>query len=230
MNTKDIIFVHGWGEDSRIWADITKRLPEYNHHFIDLGFINRESESNTGIFIPKLESAFYVTHSLGTLWVLNHIPLYKIGGLAAINGFGRFTDFVSNKTLKIMDKSLQRDMFLQMEMFWKNCNFPQNMQQIYKPILDGNVLSQGLIWLESWDRYEKLQELKAQSVPVLSLGGEDDLILPPEIMRTHWEDLGINLVMKEQAGHALPLTHPQWCAEQVKEFLDKNSIDKGELS
>ena len=230
MSTKDIIFVHGWGEDSRIWEGLAKCLSGYNHHFIDLGFIGEESEndSKAQTAVPISDSAIFVSHSLGTLWILNHIPLEKISALAAINGFGRFTDFAGNDVLKIMAKSLQRNKILQLEMFWKNCNFPENMQQMYKPMLNGNVLSQGLEWLSTWDQYGKLQELIARGVPVLSLGGEKDKILPPNIMRTHWENLGVNLVMNEQAGHALPLTHPEWCAEKIEGLTELK--DKGDLS
>lgn len=216
---KDIIFVHGWGEDSRIWDRLAECLPEYNHHFIDLGFIGEEGCSKKETKLPECGKAVFITHSLGTLWALNHTPLPKISAFIAINGFGRFTDFATNETLKIMAKSLQRNKILQMEMFWKNCNFPKNMQQIYKPVLNESVLSQGLKWLGSWDHCEKLQELRTQGISVLSLGGEKDKILPPQIMREHWKNLKIDLVMNEQAGHALPLSHPHWCARQVQETL-----------
>jgi len=221
MDTKDIVFVHGWGEDSRIWEGITEHLPGFNHHFIDLGFIGEESDSDYEIVIPEVKSPMYVTHSLGTTWVLNNIPLKQISALVAINGFGRFADFASNETLKIMSKSLQRNIFLQMEMFWKNCNFPENMRQTYKHELRMRELSQGLSWLSSWDKSEKLQDLKTKGVPVLSLGGEKDLILPPEIMRAHWNGLGCNVVMNEQAGHALPITHPKWCAQEITGQIER---------
>jgi len=213
MTIKDTMFVHGWGEDSRIWDEMTKHLPEYNHHFIDLGFFGSKNDSP-----PKTDNpTIYLTHSLGTTWVLNNIPLEKIGALVAINGFGRFTDFASEKTVETMDKSLHRNMLLQMEMFWKNCNFPQNMRHIYKHELKRRELSQGLSWLRSWDKREELQDLKTQGVPVLSLGGQEDKILPAELMYKHWNDLGLDVVMKEKAGHALPLEAPQWCAQKIKE-------------
>jgi pimeloyl-[acyl-carrier protein] methyl ester esterase len=218
MNTKDIVFVHGWGEDSRIWDEMAEHFPEHNHHFIDLGFIGEVSESILKISDP----AIFVTHSLGTLWVLNHIPSDKIAALAAINGFGCFTDFASNKTLENMAKSLQRNIFLQMVVFWKDCNFPQNMRYTYKHELNKEKLSQGLIWLRSWDKREKLQDLKTQNVPILSLGGQEDLILPPELMRKHWNGLGYDVVMRKKAGHSLPLEAPRWCVEQIIALLGKD--------
>ncbi len=220
MNTKDIVFVHGWGEDSRIWEGITKHFPEHNHHFVDLGFIGEEGDSRCEIIIPEIDKALFVTHSLGTLWVLNHIPLEKISALAAINGFGRFTDFASKKSLETMDKSLHRNTLLQMEMFWKNCNFPQNMRQTYKHKLNRRELSRGLSWLSSWDKCKELQDLKTGGVSVLSLGGEEDLIIPPDIMRKHWQGFELDVVMKKRAGHALPLTHSQWCVEKIKTLFE----------
>jgi len=216
---ENIVYIHGWGEDSRIWENVVQYLPDVQHHFIDLGFISKENDSVPQIQIPELENAFFVTHSLGTLWGLNHISVEQIKGLIAINGFGSFSDFASNKTLKIMANSLQRNIFYQMEAFWKNCNFPENMQQIYKPMLNRMALSQGLAWLGSWDVCRKLQGLGDRCVPVLPLGSECDLILPLDKMRAHWERLGYDVVIKEDAGHSLPVSHPQWCAQQITEFI-----------
>lgn len=215
---KDIVFVHGWGEDSRIWRAIAKFLPGYNHHYKELGFIQNNLPESEHIY--NLDNAVFISHSLGTLWTLKHIAIDKICALIAINGFGRFTDFTDNKTLDIMAQTLRRNKVLQMKSFWKNCNLPKNMQQMYEPVLNESVLSQGLLWLSSWDQRNKLQKLRDRGIPVLSLGGKKDQILPPEIMQEHWEYIRINLVMHQQAGHALPITHPQWCAERIKETLE----------
>ena len=217
--SKDIVFIHGWGEDSRIWEGIANHLSGYNHHFIDLGFISEDNDSKHEIIVPKIDRAVFVTHSLGTIWALNHIPLQQFDVLVAINGFGRFTDFASNNTLKTMAKSLHCNIFSQMKMFWKNCNLPENMQQIYRPLLNREALSQGLTWLGSWDECKRLQDLKTMDITVLSLGSENDLILPLEIMKTHWRDLGFEIVIKEQAGHVLPVSHPKWCARQIKRAM-----------
>ena len=100
------------------------------------------------------------------------------------------------------------------------------MQQIYKPRLNIEALSQGLDWLGSWDECKKLQDLKARGVPVLSLGSENDLILPLEMMQAHWKDLGYDVVIKKQAGHALPVSHPKWCAEQIKRAVSTENQSK----
>ncbi|MFP4098263.1 MAG: alpha/beta fold hydrolase [Alphaproteobacteria bacterium] len=232
---KDIIFVHGWGEDPRIWDDIAANLPETKHHFVNLGFINNDQEATTNTIVLRIKSAIFVTHSLGTIWTLRHIPPKKIDALLAINGFGCFSDFASNKTLKVMAKTLQRNTFFQMEMFWKNCNLPESMRTIYKPVLDRRVLLQGLTWLGSWDERKHLQAMKARGMQVLPLGGEDDLILPLDKMKAHWDNLGCSILLKENAGHALPLSHPQWCAGHIKAMvkaleLPENKRDKGVLS
>lgn len=216
MDCKDIVFVHGWGEDSRIWEAMANHLPEFNHHYIDLGFIGNKNDS-----IPKtLEKAIFVSHSLGCLWTLKHISPTAMHAFAAINGFGRFTDFASDDVLEMMAKSLRRNIKIQMQMFWKNCNLPQNMRQLYEPSLNTVALSQGLSWLGSWDMRNKLQDLKDRDISVLSLGGALDLIVPVEQMQAHWESLGYDVVINEQAGHALPLTHGAWCAKQMKKTIE----------
>lgn len=214
----DIVFIHGWGEDPRIWGDLSPLLPAHNHHFIDLGFIGGEEKSSLNLENPTL----YITHSLGTMWALKHTDPKDVLGLIAINGFACFEEFTSPRTLQAMGKGVKRSTAKQMRSFWENCNLPENMQELYEQKLNRDALSQGLSWLSHWDMRKKLQELKALNVPVLSLGGMQDAILPINTMQTHWKNMEHDVVIKQEAGHALPLSHPDWCASKIEEFRESN--------
>ncbi|MBU5443283.1 alpha/beta fold hydrolase [Paenibacillus sp. MSJ-34] len=35
--SRHILWIHGWGSSSKIWADLAKEMPEYRHHYIHFG-------------------------------------------------------------------------------------------------------------------------------------------------------------------------------------------------
>lgn len=200
----DIIFVHGWGTGSAFWDRVRARLPEMQTVAIDLEFIGGGQSSCTAI---TRESSIYITHSLGTMWALkNHHRSVK--GLIAINGFSCFQHFADERTLRAMKTRLQRTPEKQMQNFWKTSGLP--------PSDDLNVqrLKEGLAWLSSWDVKEELKDL---TCPILSLAGAEDPILPLALMKEEWA--GYDMRICEGEGHGLPLSHPDWCANHIKDFI-----------
>ncbi len=202
MNSR-FVFVHGWGMDPGFWDGLIDCLPEIETHKVDLGFVgasNMPSYDSSG-------SAIYITHSLGTMWALqNHFP--HIDALISMNGFGCFKSFSDARVLKTMKMRLQRDPQAQMKEFWTNCDLPSNDH------LNVPNLQEGLEWLDSWDLRE---ELAALTCPVLSLAGDNDPILPIDAMKEAWA--AFDLRVCEGGRHALPISHAQWCAEHVQEFI-----------
>lgn len=35
--SRHILWIHGWGSSSKIWADLAKDMPEYRHHYMNFG-------------------------------------------------------------------------------------------------------------------------------------------------------------------------------------------------
>lgn len=56
-------------------------------------------------------------------------------------------------------------------------------------------------------------------IPCLFLSSDGDRLLQPEACRKMAETLDAELRVHSNAGHDLPLDDPQWCAEQVADWL-----------
>lgn len=199
-----IICVHGWGCSPAFWQDLMAHFPKENIASIDLGFLGEEN------LLPQEQEAIYITHSLGTMWALKKRHK-QIKALIAINGFSCFKPFAPQKTLLTMKQRLEKSPTTQMTEFWDKCGIEHKYPDIN---LNVKNLQEGLDWLMEWDGSSELQALNG---PVLSLAGKKDRILPLEAMKKEWH--GFPFCVKEDARHALPQTHPAWCAQQIKEFL-----------
>ncbi len=250
----NIIFIHGWGMDSDIWRDIAKhfsdntnfdslteknwkratasrtgsvkpegRLNEdsysknrnrYNNCILlDLGFIGARKQ----ILPPdNNQKSIYITHSLGTLWALKH-HANNMAGLVAINGFSNFTDFADRKVLRLMQIGLKRDKNEQMHAFWKNCGFNTELDKS----LNIDNLHTGLDWLANWNESKTLAQLK---VPILSLCGDKDRILPYNKVKEQWS--GFDLQTKAGGDHILPISHSKWCVEKIRGFISEFKVEK----
>lgn len=199
------VFVHGWGQGPEFWDKLAAFFPSENTQRIDLGFLGSVI-ADKGLVESE---CIYVTHSLGTLWsLMNRAP--QIKGLVAINGFYDFRDFASLETLEAMKARLETSPMAQMSAFWRSCGFKPETKN-----LNIKELQDGLDWLASWDTKERLALLKA---PVLSLAARDDIVLPFAAMKEHWD--GYSLKIRDDGGHSLPQTQPEWCAEQIREFIN----------
>ena len=80
------------------------------------------------------------------------------------------------------------------------------------------ALLQGLSWLRDWDARQ--DETGPNREPILALSGGQDPILP-EGMDEHcfagFPD--VRRARLDTAGHLLPVTDPDWCADHIRAFL-----------
>ncbi len=202
--------------DSDIWKDISKYFPKEQSHFIDLGFVgNGDNVAD----IPKGGKKIFITHSLGTLWAVKH-HADNMAGLVSINGFADFSNFVDKRDLITMQRQLKRNPKQQMQDFWDMINLKNDLD----PSLNIDKLHEGLQWLINWDMSAKLSDL---NIPILSLMGGADPLLPLNTMEKEWSDTNIKTI--ENGGHILPLSHPKWCAEEIKKFIIEHELENYEL-
>lgn len=200
-----LIFVHGWGLSPAFWAGMAACLPEREHVFVDLGFTGGGADDEK-TFLARPVHGLYVTHSLGTLWALRHCA-GEMSALVAINGFSCFEPFAPKAALRAMKRRLARNPAAQMADFYRQAGVTGPGAA---PLCPERLL-EGLDWLESGDEREALRRL---SCPVLSLAGARDRILPESVMRREWA--GFPLYIYEEGEHALPQTHPGWCAAYIE--------------
>jgi pimeloyl-[acyl-carrier protein] methyl ester esterase len=183
------------------------RLPGREHVFVDLGFTG--SSGNKEAFQARPVRGLYITHSLGTLWALKHCA-GEMNALAAINGFACFEPFAPKASLRAMKKQLTRDLVALMADFYAQAGVTGPVASV-GAAFHSERLMEGLDWLEREDARANLRNV---SCPVLSLAGAQDRILPESAMRREWA--GFPLHMHEEGGHALPQTHPGWCAAYIE--------------
>ncbi len=206
MNTA-IVFIHGWGFNGSIWREISAYLPDISRSSIELGFVGEAARGPQ--VIP--DNAIIVAHSLGVLWALRHLPKQP-AGLVSICGFDRFSPPVPRGDLLIMKRGLKKNQMVQMSHFWRACGvapFAQAEQ------LNQSALIEGLDGLMNWDARKQLENL---TCPVHVLAALDDEIVSKRMACDIWGEEKIN--WSKNGGHGLPLTHPKWCADQIKQFVE----------
>ncbi|MGK2923004.1 MAG: alpha/beta fold hydrolase [Methyloceanibacter sp.] len=201
------VFVHGWGFNAGVWADMGAYLPVSAITLIDLGFVAGGPASHE----DWPDDAIAVGHSLGLMWLLKE-GKGSFKGLVSIQGFDRFSPHVPEGRVAALKRGLARDPGGTMAAFWRSCGAPD-----FAPTEALNVarLDEGLDWLMHWDAEAAKKRLQC---PILTLAARDDVIVPPAMSEAVWGTE--NIVWSPDGGHILPLRHPDWCARHVLEFAN----------
>ena len=183
-------------------------LPNEDTLCLDLGFTGHPQ------ILPPCpeEPAIYITHSLGTLWALQHCSA-QMKGLISINGFPCFTRFTAIEMLKAMKAGLRKNIDLQMKQFYKRADMDNAGASSEFNI---KMLDEGLTWLMTEDARPALQSLRC---PIIALTGAQDKIMPLSAAQEAWQ--GMHLEICEDGGHNLPHTHTHWCAAHINKLLHK---------
>lgn len=201
-----LVFIHGWAFHAGVWERTAVRLAHRDPVFLDLGFV-RNGPRAVGRF-P--ENAVYVGHSFGVLWLLKHGPR-AMRALVSIAGFDCFHAFADAGAIDAMKSGMERNPEAQLRAFWRTCGSGVFAD---REATDIATLKAGLDWLAGWDERERRRALDC---PVLALASKDDTVVPYAASREMWA--GADLRTTPTGGHGLPLTEPEWCAEQIEEFL-----------
>ncbi|MDG2001740.1 MAG: alpha/beta hydrolase [Novosphingobium sp.] len=205
-----LVFVHGWGFDSRIWAELARNFAD--HSFSERGYFGAPTEANPGgDFIA-------VTHSFGTMRLLAGLQP-DCCGIVAINSFDRFTaskDY-PGVPARMVDRMIARFVDAPREELGEfrgrcGCDTPFGK-------MDETKLLEDLVALRDSDCRSQAAHC---DLPILSLQGAYDAILPAAMRdavfagasrcehRTH-----------ETGGHLLPLQHPATCADAISAFMER---------
>lgn len=207
----NIVLVHGWGYDARVWDAVRMRLdPALQVETIDFGYFGAAALPAPSFHEPVLA----VGHSLGALWWLtqNEIPWRR---LLCIDGFPRFTETagyapaVSSRVLERMRKQFAADPAAVLADFNARCGIPGP-----SATPDRARLAAGLAQLTDLDGRAALA---ARKDDVWVLAGTDDPIVPRALTEAAFAALPAGHVGYVSApGHALPLTAPERCAAWIE--------------
>jgi pimeloyl-[acyl-carrier protein] methyl ester esterase len=197
-----LLLLHGWGFDASLWDAMRAELREFETLALDRGYFGQVADAlPEGPFLA-------VGHSLGSL-LLALDPPPGCMGLVAINGFDRFTgpERVPARVVARMQAQFGVKPGDVLQDFRKRVGATAASAHF-----DAERLSDDLDVLAATDA-----SLRCAGRRVTALHGGADPLLPPAMREAVFP--GAPRFTHPDAGHLLPLTHPQWCADQIREVL-----------
>ena len=195
-----LLFLHGWGFDASLWNELRRALAPLASVAWERGYFGRpQAEPIGGPFLV-------IGHSLGSL-ILAADPPPGCAGLIAVNGFDRFAGdgAVPRRVIDRMRHRFADAPAEVLDAFRARCGAPR---------ADGTMnerrLADDLDLLATGD-------VRSAARPRLVLHGGADPILPPAVRNMLFA--GAPHQTLAEAGHLLPLTHPDWCAARIRAVL-----------
>lgn len=231
-NLVDIFLFHGWALSPMSWNKFIikykESLPESvnantSFHLYDRGYF---SEKEFNIHSSRSGTTVIVTHSLG----LHFVPLsllHKADYIFVISGFMNFHKFGGTHSKRIVNKmieKLQREPFEVLKEFYKNMYFPDIIPSDF---MENELVQIRVQRLQSDLNYLNdhiiTQRIFSETSKIFLLHGDKDLISSSR-HTLNWM-IKMNNVSGRvilNAGHFLPMTHPQILAQYIIAQLSKS--------
>ena len=214
---QSFLFVHGWGFDAGVWDPLCRALPEARITVTERGYLGSQPRGLQDVSVP--EGTVAVGHSAGVIELLCNLPV-ACCGLVAINGFTRFTagpdfpDGVPERVLDRMAARLARDPSDTLTAFRSRCGGGPEVSDAWRHVPpEAGLLADGLAQLRDCDARARLAAL---SLPVLTLAATRDPVVPAALTSACFDHATI--AWSDAAGHVLPLSQPEWCADRLRAF------------
>ncbi len=200
-----LLFAHGWGFDGSVWTPLSRLLADLPQAIDDRGYFG--SARIMSVDGPCLA----VTHSFGAMRVLAAPPPGLVG-IVAINGFDRFSARPDRPgvPIRVIDRMVRRfgeDPRAVLGEFRRQCGAEAHFDEIDATLLHGDLLRL------------RDEEAALPTVPILSLQGGHDPILPEAMRAQVFPQAAVRRIECEAGGHLLPLEAPEFCAEIVREAM-----------
>lgn len=205
-----LVFVHGWGFDSTIWAGLAGGFSD--RAFLERGYFGAPAA-------PLPEGEFIaVTHSFGTMRLLAALPA-GCRGMVAVNGFDRFaaTDGFPGVATRILDRMIAQfgeEPERVVTEFLRHCGC-----EAFYGNFDRHLLLEDLHMLRDGDCRE---QASGCGLPILSLQGGQDPILPAAMRATVFTGAAsCERLTFDNGGHLLPLEETASCAQAITAFMER---------
>lgn len=221
MTTKPtLIFIAGWGYAASVWETIAAAFTDYESIFLEWPVeINDEVLSKVNASLP--DHAVLIGWSLGGILAqeLCRVAPTKFHKLILVSSSPRF--IATAGWTGIDQKSVDNFLFAaknqpeeHLQQFHKLVLFPRlnrkNMQFLQKNAQKHPICS---MYLSHFLHIDCRKSYNSLELPVLSLAGEHDAVLPPRASDT----------IVKGAGHAMFLSHPSQFIQTINDFLDDTS-------
>lgn len=208
------VFVHGWGFGPGFWAPLVDALGWTDACMLDLGFLGQGATASPALAARCLQAVqaqgravLGVGHSLGFLWLAQHMALSAQDRLVGLNAFaafaacGSFPSGVPVRVLQRMHKGLSGNPEEVLADFCSHCG-----TQVVQGTPNASNLSIGLDLLINGDvrpilaaKTGQYAILAARQDPVVSATMTEDSFVEEDAVQ--WVD----------GGHLLPQTNVRAC-------------------
>lgn len=111
------VFVHGWGFGPDFWAPVQAALGWDDALTLDMGFVGQARPASCALAAQQMQAAqaqgtaiLGVGHSLGFLWLAQHMDLSFANRLVGINAFAAFAareTFASGVPVRVLQRMLK---------------------------------------------------------------------------------------------------------------------------
>ena len=234
----NVVWIHGFGEDSSIWEDFTENIHTYfSPYFFDhsnrTGYssIKEYAEDLRGfIEANQIEKPVLIGHSMGGYIALEYASLYQ----ETFSGLGLFhssaaadsdtkkaerkktIEFISKHGTATFIRSFYPNMFTEN---FKNENYDLIQENIrHSENLKPEALTSAT--LSMLNRNDHLETLSNLKVPVFQILGKQDTFIP---LRKALEQTMLlqvpNCLVLNHVAHAGMLESPEICADFINNFL-----------
>ncbi len=241
----ELILQHGWGFDSRIWNCWHQRLDsmvsgistrstaELTVHYGERGYYG--SKPNTPKFQHRDSAKVIVAHSLG-LHLLDEVLLSQADIVVLLSSFLTFhpEDQLSQKRSKRvvshMRDKLSAAPYAVLDEFLKLCySHESGTSAIPLPLLtvpkgdrvSVDSLKYDLDLLDRSDRLSEIGRIKKTAFVYLIHGTSDRVVSPDKSIEISTIIPRAQLLLLEQASHALPTMNADTCVDTVRTALIK---------
>lgn len=201
-----LLFFHGWGFDAGFWTGVIKNLQEYEASCDDRGYFGLAPVPTS---LPS-EPFVVIAHSFGTMRALAALG-GGCQGIVAINGFDAFTPGVPVRVIERMISRFGQEPATVLADFRYRCGDESTFGPLATiPLADDLQIMRNASYSVSW------------RMPVLSLQGEVDPLLPAAMRESVFASSAeVDRINHPAGGHLLPLSHPVWCANAIRAFIDR---------
>jgi len=215
ITNTELYFIHGWGFDNKVWDPWLDCLAQsIRANIFDRGYFkNRKYDFKFNI---SGCAKIVISHSFG-LHHLSANDFSQIEMLVIISGFRYFHEYSSNrelseKQIELMKRKLLLNPARLLGDFYSACGLKEN--RISSALINRELLYEDLALLNK--NQIDLESIKSIPSILLLHGAEDNIINHEYSRRLHDLLPHSKLFINDKEGHALPLTDPYWCINNIQ--------------
>lgn len=229
-NNKTLVFLHGWGVDSKLWFKIAPELinKNYNLYFLDLPGFGQSQDPNTIYAVDDYKKIVYEFIKKLDIKKINLIG-HSFGGRVALKIASENPDFLEKIVLVdaagIVHNSRKKKILAIISKFIKPIFMPSFMQPLRKKfyVLIGSEYLENIKLSKIFSKVvmEDLSPFFSKiKKPVLIIWGENDKVTPLDDGKLMDKIIPKSkLVVLKNAGHFCFLDKPEEFVKVLTEYI-----------